>query len=197
MASRKSSNDPKDDLKGENMSSEFNDKKELISLLINLEKQRADELIRIEKARLDMQLEYEQKRIELLNKNKESYVWLEECRGDLRKELIGFKKKAIPDIHAALSDGKVPDNLIHMWLEEVSKLYLNDINLALRMIAVDIDELNQNLFKEIVDPYQKRFKDILEKLSEKVETLLKDDVKQKDDIQPDIEKKSEPEMDRQ
>ncbi len=179
------------------MSSEFNDNKELISLLINLEKQRADELIRIEKARLDMQLEYEQKRIELLNKNKESYVWLEECRSDLRKELVGFKKKAIPDIHAALSDGKVPENLIHMWLEEISKLYLNDINLALRMIAVDIDELNQNLFKEIVDPYQKRFKDILEKLSGKVETLLKNDFKRKDDIQPDIEKKSEPELDRQ
>ena len=149
--------------------------KEIIDLLINLEKQRADERIRIEKALQDMQLEYEQKRIELLSTNKESYVWLEELRSDLRKELISFNKKAIPDIHAALSDGKVPEALVNMWLEEISKLYLNDINLALRMVAVDIDELNQNLFREIVEPYEKRFKDILENLLEKVEASVKAD----------------------
>ena len=78
---------------------------ELISLLTNLEKQRADELIRIEKARLDMQLEYEQKRIDLINNNKDSYIWLEEVRGDLRKELVNFKKgsPAFLVIHPVIS----------------------------------------------------------------------------------------------
>lgn len=169
--------DDLDDLdiqKGEDMTH-----KDTIDLLIHLEKQRADELIRIEKARLDMQLEYEQKRIELLSTNKESYTWLEELRSDLRKELISFNKKAIPDIHAALSDGKVPENLVNMWLEEISKLYLNDINLALRMVAVDIDELNQNLFKEIVESYENRFKDILENLLKKFEASVKADTEAK------------------
>ena len=143
-----------------------------LTIIKDLETHRANEMLRIETVRLEMQLDYETKRIELISKNKESFLWLEEVRADLRKELVSFQKKYLPEIHTALVEGKVPEDLIHQWLTDVSKLYLNDINLSSNMIAVDIDEIKQDIFREIIEGYENRLSSLLKNLSNKLEDII-------------------------
>jgi hypothetical protein len=144
----------------------------MLDALVNLEKVRADELIRLKKELLDCQLEYETKKMELLKQNKESCAWIKESRNDLRKELIAFAKKAVPEIHAELTEGNLPEPLINSWLEEIARIYLNDISLSLKMIAVDADETVQNTFKEITAAYQRQFTEMSEKTSAHIREII-------------------------
>jgi hypothetical protein len=72
-----------------------------------------------------------------------------EALSDLRKERLSFQKKAIPEIAMALKEGQIPDEQASEWLTMITQVYHQDVTLAQKMIAVDVDEIDTDLFQKI------------------------------------------------
>jgi len=135
--------------------------------VFQLERARFELLNEIEAARLELQHSYAAKKMELLKANKAEAEWLLGALAELRKERVTFQKKAIAEISAALAESKVNETLSSEWLTNINKLYHEDIALAQKMISVDIEEVDSNLFQQLKKGTEERIRQAIEsRLSE-------------------------------
>lgn len=151
-------------------------KSQVLDLLVELETARNNELIRVQKTLLDLQVDYETKKMNLLKTNKEDFLRLEDARKILRKELKNFPRTTIPKIYSALIECKLPENLIHSWLEDVSKFYLNDVNLSLKMLSTDMGETTKELFEQVTEFYKKEFIETNQRESAHIQKIIEKQV---------------------
>lgn len=152
--------------------------------ILEIEKKRFEMLTLIEEARLKLQHEYAEKRAKLLSENKDIFSWLLDSLSELRKERINFQKKAISEISETLQDCKVPEDLTKEWLKLINKLYHDDVTVAQKMISVDFDEIDNNLFADLKEVVQNK---LHEEIDEYLKKLKNESIKDRNSNCPDEE----------
>lgn len=137
-----------------------------LDTILQFEQKRFEMLTKIEEARLKLQHDYAEKRAKLLSENKEIFSWLLDSLSDLRKERINFQKKAISEINESLQNSKVPEDLTKEWLNQISRLYHEDISLAQKMVSVDFNEIDNQEFDKLKEVINTEFNEVINNIKE-------------------------------
>jgi len=164
------------DQKGDPMKTKNEIYTDAFDAIMQFYQKRVDLLNKIEESRLKLHYEYTEKRAKLLTDNKEVFEWLTESLSDLRKERINFQKKAIAKINSALTDAKVPDDLIKEWLLLITKLYHEDISTAKKMVSVDFEEIDNKLFDDLKETISKKLCDESDELFKTVKNIMQNKI---------------------
>lgn len=146
--------------------------KKAIDALAGYQKLKAETMIEIEGKRQQAKASIEEMRLKIFEEKQSVITFVSDLKTDTRKELIGYLKKSLPDIHGVLMDNKVPDAIASEWLGKVCSVLVDDIRSTLAMLTFEALDLEKELYKSIAENYGNKFDSILDSFEKKMQEQL-------------------------